>query len=289
MDDRKILLKYSKSELVDHVDAIEHPIIRCALKRLNIKSGIEISSVADVPSGTGLGSSSSFTVGLLHCLNALQNRYVSKEYLASTACDIEIGDLGEPIGKQDQYSAAYGGLNFIRFRMDGSVQVDPINISASRLAYLQERLLLFYTGKTRPAKSILDEQKRNIESNSKSQNNLAAMSALAQNLRRILYDGDLDQFGGMLDEGWRLKRGVATKVSSSEFDAIYDTAVGSGRALGGKMLGAGGGGFFLFYCPLENQGELRRKLEGLQEVPFKFERSGSSLVFFDDNVRSGNI
>lgn len=277
-DHEKISLKYSKNELVDNVDDVEHRILREALKQFKIK-GVEISSVADVPAGTGLGSSSAFTVGALNALSAYAGESLSKEELAENACDIEINRLGSPIGKQDQYAAAFGGLNFIRFLPCGKTLVEPIKVSDETLRKLERRLLMFYTGRTHNADAILCEQKKNT-SRKDGEESLKRMCVLAQELKESLELGEVDRFGRALHENWRLKRTLAASIADADLDAIYETALRHG-ALGGKLLGAGGGGFFLFYCEEERQDELRNSL-GLRDFPFRFETAGTTVVFRDD-------
>ena len=281
---KQIQVKYSTTELVDMPEKIKHPIIREALTLMNIDKGIEIASFADISAGTGLGSSSSFTVGLIHCLKAYLNSHVSKEYLADTACDIEINRLKEPIGKQDQYAAAYGGLNFITFLKNGTVCVEPITISVERKRELEENLLMFFTGSYRSASKILQEQKENINSSDDKINTLIKMTDLARQLKEILYDGDLDEFGRVLHEGWELKRSLASGISNPEIEEMYQLAISQGGATGGKLLGAGGSGYLLFYCPKEKQAQLRKTMQGLEELPFQFDDHGSNIIFFDKNI-----
>lgn len=280
----QIQVKYSKTELADYAAEIKHPIIRKVLEVLGINTGIEIASFADISAGTGLGSSSSFTVGVLHCLNSYLNNYVSKEYLAQNACRIEIDELKEPIGKQDQYAAAFGGLNFIQFKRDGSVQVEPIMISKERIVLLQNNLLLFFTGSTRTANSILSEQKQNMSNHKAKLDNLIHMTELTRELKNVLYSGDLDNFGRILSEGWQLKQTLASKISNDRINFLYEKGIKQGKALGGKLLGAGGAGYLLFYCPLEYQSALRNAMQELTELHFTFDFHGSNIIFYDNNV-----
>ena len=277
-DPRKISLKYSQNELVDSVDEIKHRILRETLKQFGI-AGVEITSVADVPSGTGLGSSSAFTVGLINALCAYTGQQTSKGEIARNACDVEINRLGAPIGKQDQYAAAFGGLNFIRFLPDETVLVEPLKIADETLQTLERRVLMFYTGKTHSAESILVEQDRNTREAEQTKN-LVRMSELALELKNALESGELNRFGETLHENWLLKKGLATGIADSQIDALYEIALRHG-AKGGKLLGAGGGGFFLLYCEEDRQDELKSRL-GLKEFPFHFENAGTSLVFRDD-------
>lgn len=277
-DSSKIVLKYSKTEIVDNVKQIQHPIFKCALTEYNI-NGVEITSTADIPSGTGLGSSSSFTVGLLHTLNCYKGKYVSKGFLASDASRIEIEELLSPIGKQDQYAAAFGGLNLIRFYTDDSVTVEPIMIEHNAYRKLQENLIMFYTGDVRTANSILTEQNRNMNETDKIEC-LKKMCKIAEDMKYQLNNGCIDSFGEKLHENWLLKKQLANGISNEQIDKYYYIAINNG-AEGGKLLGAGGGGFLLFYCQKEKQQKLREVI-GLNELKFSFEKDGSSIVFIGD-------
>lgn len=277
-DEKKTALKYSKNEIVDNVKDIEHSIFRTVLLDKKI-SGVEISSTADVPSGTGLGSSSSFTVGLLHTLYCYIGKYVSKEELAEEACNVEICKLGNPIGKQDQYAASYGGLNFISFRKDESVSVNPIITKTDTLNNLQDNLIMFYTGLKHDANQILREQKKNISKESMI-NNLLKMCELTKSMKRSLENNDLSDFGDILNESWIRKKELSGSITNNIIDDIYSAAIENG-AVGGKLLGAGGGGFFLFYCPKDKQKKLKEVLK-LKQLDFKFEHDGSSVIYIGD-------
>lgn len=277
-DAKKTALKYSENEIVKNIKDIDHSIFRCVLNEKNI-NGVEISSTADIPSGTGLGSSSSFTVGLLHTLSCYQGKYVSKARLAEEACEIEIEKLGAPIGKQDQYAAAFGGLNFISFHKDDTVSVEPIITKGETLKNLQENLMMFYTGITHDANKILTEQKKNVSESKKIQN-LIRMCELTREMKYSLESNEIGNFGDILHESWMKKRELAGSISNSQIDELYDCAIKNG-AVGGKLLGAGGGGFLLFYCPKEKQGKLREKLN-LKQFDFKFEHDGSSVIYIGD-------
>ncbi|WP_312691996.1 GHMP family kinase ATP-binding protein [Caproiciproducens sp.] len=277
-DQRYTALKYSENEIVDDISKIKHKIFNCVLNQMKV-SGVEISSTADVPAGTGLGSSSTFTVGLLHTLSCYQGKYVSKAKLAEGACDVEINKLGSPIGKQDQYAAAFGGLNFIRFNPDGSVSVSPIVMKPETYRKLQDNLMMFYIGHSRSANSILSEQKKNMSQENKV-NNLLKMCSLAEQMKAALENNDLSSFGKIMNQSWELKRTLASGISNPEIDRTYETAMENG-ALGGKLLGAGGGGFLLFYCEPQNQEKLRIAV-GLKQMNFKFERDGTSVVYIGD-------
>lgn len=274
-----IRVAYSKTEEVESVDQIEHNIVRECLRMLEISGGIEITSIADIPSsGTGLGSSSAFTVGLLLALNAYQSRYVSPDQLAELSCKVEIEQCDERIGKQDQYAAAFGGLNFIRFEPDESVIVEPLLCDGETLRRLQSSIVTFYTGKTRSASKILVEQSELAESNKATQRLLQRMTKLAYELRAELNMGNTDSLGAVLDEGWRLKREVHQEISNSTVDDLYDAARRAG-ALGGKLLGAGGGGFLLFFAPEEKHAAIEKAL-GLRRVDVGLERSGSRVLLY---------
>ena len=277
-NENQTLLKYSENELVDSPDQIRHRIFRQVLTDMGIH-GVEISSTADIPGGTGLGSSSTFTVGLLNSLNCYKGKFVSKDKLAKLACEVEIEKLGNPIGKQDQYGAALGGLNFIKFNQDGSVSHEPILMEGKTYKELQKNLLMFYTGTTRSANTILAEQTRNITSEDKARN-LLKMCELAKDMKIALENNDVSSFGKILDEGWQLKKELASGIANPAIDEAYEIAMKNG-ALGGKLLGAGGGGFLLFYCEEEKQDQLKKAI-GLRELDFSFERDGTSIVYIGD-------
>jgi len=272
------VLKYSKTEVVRDIRDIEHRIFHSVLTMYDL-NGVELTSMADIPAGTGLGSSSSFTVGLLHTVNAYMGKLVSKPKLAEMACEIEISQLGSPIGKQDQYAAAMGGLNFIRFNTNDSVTVEPLLINKRITDELQDNLLMFYTGEVRNANEILTEQTVNSTKSDKI-DNIKQMCRLAEIMKEELENENLTAFGDILNESWQLKKTLATGISSSYLDDIYDTAIKNG-AKGGKLLGAGGAGFFLFYCEKEKQDNLRNALK-LKELPFGFENDGTSIIFVGD-------
>lgn len=279
-EEGKIRVKYSKTETVDAIAQLQHPILKTVLQEFGIKGGIEVSSIADVPAGTGMGSSSSFTVGLLHNIHAHTGKYASKEALAAGACRVEIDLLNEPIGKQDQYAAAYGGLNVIEFHPDGHVKVEPLYLSKEVKGRLQENLMMFYTGDQRSASKILAEQKKNTSQEDKF-SALQQMVGLVYELRDALYKENLDQFGRLMHENWLLKRSLAKGVTNPTIDNAYKTAMNNG-ALGGKLLGAGGGGFLLFYCPKPEQEKLKAALKPLRHFSFTFEDEGSKLIHFSD-------
>jgi D-glycero-alpha-D-manno-heptose-7-phosphate kinase len=278
--DDSIRISYSKTEEVQGIDQIEHKLVRECLRKLSIRGGIEITSVADIPSrGTGLGSSSSFTVGLLHSLHAYRQRYVSCEHLATESCEIEIDICGERIGKQDQYAAAYGGLKFFLFNADDSVTVEPIVCGREIIKRLEQSLIVFYTGLTRSASSILDQQSQSLEEDAGKQQVMKRMVELAWMLRKELQSDNLDAFGEILHENWMLKKQLHNGISSECIDRWYDSAREAG-AMGGKLLGAGSGGFLVFYAPPERHQAIARMLAGLRHVQFGFEPRGSRIILF---------
>jgi D-glycero-alpha-D-manno-heptose-7-phosphate kinase len=274
--DGKIRIGYSRTEMVDEVGEIEHELVREAMRRVGIERGVEISTMADIPSeGSGLGSSSSVTVGLLHALYAYKGILVTPDQLARQACEIEIDTLGKPIGKQDQYIAAFGGLRLIQFHPDNSVSVEAVPLSDEKRRRFGESLLLFYTGITRRADHILSEQKDNIESKAAILDQLKAQTA---DICEALTSDNMNRVGRILDAGWRHKRQLAGKISNTEIDALYDRALDAG-AMGGKIAGAGGGGFLLLFCPPDRQTTVREALRGLKELPFSLERDGTKVIF----------
>lgn len=275
--DHTIRVSYSKTEIVEKVDEIRHPIVREALKLVGVTQGVEVTSAADVPAGTGMGSSSSFTVGLLNALYAYIGKHTDAETLASQACQIEIDILKEPIGKQDQYIAAYGGLQYIRFNADETVFVDPVICSKDIKCRLGDRLMMFYTGLIRSAGEILSKQKNETD---KKIEHLTKMRDLAGRMREILIrdDNNLDKFGELLHEGWVLKRSLVSDISNDIINSYYERALKAG-AIGGKLLGAGGGGFILLYCPEDRQANVRKELSELKELPIKLEPQGSKIIY----------
>lgn len=277
--DQRLRVSYSKTEEVASVARLQHPLVRESLRKLGIEGGVEITSIADIPSrGTGLGSSSAFTVGLLHALHAWQGRYRSAEQLAQECCEIEIERCGEPIGKQDQYAAAYGGLNFIEFFPGERVSVQPILCQQETRLRLQENLVMFYTGITRAAATVLREKQRRIAAEAGKQAMLTRMVALARTLKVELQNNNLAAFGEIIHENWMLKKQLAREVSTSRIEHWYAAARRAG-AVGGKILGAGSGGFLLFYAPPERHPAIARALPGLRRVPVRFEPQGSRIIF----------
>jgi D-glycero-alpha-D-manno-heptose-7-phosphate kinase len=278
-EEDKIRAKYSQTETVQNIEDLKHEIIREALKLANIRGGVEVSSIADIPAGTGMGSSSAFTVGLLHNLNAIKRHYASKEMLAEEACRMEIDVLKEPIGKQDQYAAAFGGLNIFRFNANETVTVEPLYLKQDVYNQLQDNLLLFFIGNERKASEILVEQKNNI-ANADKFAVLKDMVALVDVLKDVLYKGSLDEFGQLLHQNWLLKQRLASKISNNYIEDLYQLGIKNGAA-GGKLLGAGGGGFMLFYCPKEMQQNLIKAMP-VRHFDFKFDNEGTKLIYFGD-------
>ena len=279
--DTKIRASYSVTEIVDSVDELKHELIRECLRKLALDGGIEITSISDIPSqGTGLGSSSSYTVGLLKALYAHRNQHVGAERLAREACEIEIECCEKPIGKQDQYIAAYGGLQYVQFNPDGSVFVDPIVCSASTRQALESDLMLLYTGTTRSAAPILAEQKQNL-TNGRCRRTLRRLVQLAAELRSALTANDLDAFGEILHESWVVKKTMANGVSNGRIDDWYERARAHG-AVGGKIAGAGGGGFLLLYAPREAHAKIHRALPELRPIAFGLEPQGSKIIYVEE-------
>ena len=270
-------LKYSTVEVVDDIDFIKHPIFREVLQMYGCE-GLEINSTSNIPSGTGLGSSSTFSVGLIGAIRSLKQLEISKKILAEEACDVEINKLGEPIGKQDQYAAAFGDLNFIRFNKDDTVDIEPIDLSLDEKRKMSDNLMMFYLGGTRSASKILKEYKNNTMSNVGIKKKLSEM---AIRLKDNLNNGDIESLGRMLDEGWKVKKSLASGVSNPTIDEVYDRAISNG-ALGGKLLGAGGNGFMLFYVEKENQQAVREALSDYREFPFEFDNTGFKVVYNDE-------
>jgi D-glycero-alpha-D-manno-heptose-7-phosphate kinase len=281
--DNRIRASYSITEIVDRVDELKHELIREALTLVGLDGGIEITSISDIPSqGTGLGSSSTYTVGLLNALYAHMGRFAGADRLAREACEIEIERCGKPIGKQDQYIAAYGGLQYIQFNPGEQVFVDPIICAPETYLRLQERLMLLYTGRTRPAEAVLLEQKANTESDAEKRRALRTMTGLAQDLRMALSGNDLNGFGEVLHQGWLEKKRLASGISNGQIDAWYDRARSHG-AVGGKVLGAGGGGFLLVYALPERHAEIAAALPELRPISFRFEPQGSKIIYVEES------
>lgn len=274
--DDDIYINYSIKEIVQSVDAVRHDLVREAMRITGVDRGVEITTLADVPStGTGLGSSAAVTVGLLHALHTYCGRLVDARTLAEQACRIELEILDRPIGKQDQYIAAFGGLRAIDFRPDEAVDVERAQASPATTRRLQDRLLVFFTGRTRSAAAILDHQQQRIQ---QSRTDLDRLKACAHEARDLLIRGRLGEFGRLLDTAWRHKKTLAEGVSDAAIDEMYSRARAAG-ALGGKIAGAGGGGFLVFYVSPSRQDDVRRALAPLRELPVAFDPGGARVVF----------
>jgi D-glycero-alpha-D-manno-heptose-7-phosphate kinase len=274
--DDKIRVGYTRTELVDTIDELQHELVRECLRKTGIRRGVEISTMADIPSeGSGLGSSSSVTVGLLNAMYNYLGTPVDHERLAREACEIELDILGKPIGVQDQYIAAYGGQRFLQFGRNGQVIVEQMGLGAEQYRRLNRSLLLFYTNVARKAENVLTEQLQKMETNL---DLLREMKRLALVAREALRAEAFDDFGVLLDQSWQIKKQLASRVSNHAIDELYTKARKAG-ALGGKITGAGGGGFFLIYAPMQKQDEVRQALSALPELPFGLERDGTKVIF----------
>ncbi len=279
--DSGVRMAYSITEEVDGVDLIRHPLAREIMQFLHLRGGIEITTVADIPSkGTGLGSSSSFAVGLLNVLHAFQERFASPRTLAEQASHIEIDRLKEPIGKQDQYAAAFGGFSLYEFNHDDSVTVSPVIMARDKKAQLARRIVMFYTGITRSASEVLSHQARAISTDHDKIRNMKRMVELTYILRNAMQDGQIDDLGALLHENWELKKTMAQGISNPDIDAAYAAARSAG-AMGGKILGAGAGGFFIFYAPEERHDAIEQALYPMRRIPFEFADAGSRIIFAD--------
>lgn len=277
--DGNIRVSYTRTEEVSSPADVQHPLVREALDVVGIRGGIEIASMADIPShGSGLGSSSTYTVGLLNALYAYLGRYASNEELARRACEIEIDRCKEPIGKQDQYAAAFGGMNLIRFHPDETVSVDPVICKPLLLAELEASTLVLFTGRTRSASAVLVQQSAALRELDR-RVLMRRMVELAFEFKRELESGRLDNIGSLLDENWRLKAQMTAGISDPQIDDWYATGIAQG-ARGGKLLGAGNGGFMMFYAPPQHHARITAALPGLQPVKFRFDRNGAQIVFF---------
>ena len=275
-----IRVNYSKTEITDDVNKIEHNLVREALKLTGVTKGIDITYMSDMlpaHEGTGLGGSSCLAVGILNALHAFKGERVSTSQLAKEAAQIEIDILKHPMGKQDHYPAAFGNLNFIKFNPDESVSVEPVICKPEIKKELDDNLLLFYTGSGSSSSAVLPEQKKNIDINC---DFLDRMVQLAEQLKGSLCNNEIKDFGNILHQGWELKQKLASNISNQEINNYYQKAIDAG-AEGGKILGSGGGGFLLFYCPKEKQDEVRQALSDLKETPFRFEAEGSKIVYVD--------
>lgn len=281
--DDNIRLSYSTTENVSSIHEIAHPIVRNTLNFLDIKSGIEITSISDISSkGSGLGSSSSYTVGLLHALFALQGKSISKEELGRLSSYIEIELCGDRIGKQDQYAAAFGGLNIIEFNEDDSVMVTPIDCDKETISKMEESIIVFFTGRTRSASDLLSNQSDNMKKSSKIEL-MSEMVSLVYEMKQLLENDQVDLLGELLHVNWRLKCQMAKGISDSEIDEWYNKGLNAG-ATGGKLLGAGNGGFIMFFAPKDRHQEITKAMAGLKKVLFTFDKVGSKVVFSDSNL-----
>jgi len=276
--EHRFAVRYSRIETCNTVDEIEHPSVRATYRYLNIARGLELNHDGDLPARSGLGSSSTFTVGLLNALHALQGRMPTKKQLARDALHVEQELIGETVGSQDQVAAAYGGFNHITFMQSGDFSVRPVTILPERVAELNGRLMLFYTGIRRVASEVAASFVPRIDEKNRQ---LRLMQTLVDEGIEVLSSGqEIDRFGKLLHEAWTAKRSLSAAISSSTIDQIYDAARGAG-AIGGKLIGAGGGGFLLLFVPPERQIAVRERLADLVHVPFPFEASGSQVIFSD--------
>ena len=287
--DDKIRIRYTQSELVDHVDQVEHTLAREGLRHFGISRGVEIVSVADIPAGTGLGSSSCYLIGLLNGLHALMQNQATPWQLAEEACHIELDVLQKPIGKQDQYMAAFGGLTTLEIGTDGVVRAMPLCLEVDLVETLENNLLLFFTGETRNAAAILTQQDQSTKRRDKGVvSSLREIKDIGLEIRNAIADGNLHRFGELLDAHWQSKKRLSNGISNPQIDAWYELARKHG-AIGGKISGAGGGGFLMLYCE-ERKAELREAMRGagLRELHFRLDFEGSKVVF-DIVTRDGRL
>lgn len=285
--DYNYLIKYSVIEKVKHIKDIDHPSVRESLSYLRVKRGVELAYSSDVPAMSGLGSSSAFTVGLLNAFYALQGKAVTKRQLALDAIRVEQEKIKEHVGSQDQVAAAYGGFNKITFGGRDTFSVEPLRIPSERLQLLESHLMLFFTGTSRTASHIAKEQIQKIE---QKQSNLADIAALTEEAERLLLKekASLDALGPLLHESWQIKRSITDKITTPIVDEIYATAMRAG-AMGGKILGAGGGGFMLFFVEPDRQPDVRAVLSKFLYVPFSFEYQGSQLIYYAPTHRPESV
>ena len=274
--DDKLRIGYTQTEMVDSVDEVQHELIREALRKTGIVRGVEITTMGDIPSaGSGLGSSSTVTVGALHAMYAYLGESVTAECLGRQACEIEIDTLHKPMGVQDQYIAAFGGLRFMEFTTSSDIHCERVLVDETQIRRLNESLMLFYTGVARKSETILAEQESNIQHRLTV---LRRLKALAHTARAELLAGNVDAVGSLLHEAWEAKKQLASGVTNGRINAMYEAARAAG-ALGGKISGAGGGGFLLVYAPLERREAVRKALCDLRELPYKLEADGSKTIF----------
>ena len=275
----KYRINWSQVEFKNRIEEIDHPIVREALKIFNIDFPIEVTTFADVPAGTGLGSSSSFAVGLVHALSALKGEMITKSELASLAGNIEVDILGRTMGKQDHYAAAYGNINVIKFHTDSSVSIEPVFHSPETAEKLADNLMIFYTEQKRDASEVLKKQ---ATQTAEKIDSLREMKNLVEPLRNtISSENNLGEFGRILHRNWQLKRSITSEISTKSIDQIYEKAREAG-AIGGKILGAGGGSFLLFYVEKNNQDKVRDALSDLFIMPIKIDKAGSRITYYDN-------
>ncbi len=285
--DHKYRIRYTKREEVKTIDEIEHPKVREGLKLLNVLRGIEMTHTSDIPAMSGMGSSSAFTVGFLHALHALEGRIVAKRALLLDAIHLEQDLVQENVGSQDQTAAAFGGFNRIEFRGHHDISIHPITVPLARLEALEDRLMLFFTGFSREASKIVAEQITNIP---KKHHELEVMRDMVDKAALILHNKQvsLDDFGRLLHETWLMKKSLSSQITNPTIDEIYNAGMASG-ALGGKLLGAGGGGVMLFYVPQESQERVKNALHDLVHIPFRFEHLGSQVVYHNPTTDFSTI
>jgi D-glycero-alpha-D-manno-heptose-7-phosphate kinase len=274
--DSKLRIGYTQTEMVDRVDEINHELIREALRLTGIERGVEITTMGDIPSeGSGLGSSSTVVVGALNAMYSYHGELVAAERLAREACTIEIETLKKPIGIQDQYIAAYGGLRFFEFLPSGEVTAEKVKLSPEALRVLNSNFMLFFTGVSRSSSSILKEQTYNMKDRLAELREIKQMACQA---RCDIERGNFDTLGSLIHQSWEIKKRLAGTISNEQINGMYETARRAG-AIGGKLTGAGGGGFLLLYVPYESQNKVRTALRGLQELPFRLEADGTKVIF----------
>lgn len=278
--DDLVRVKYSKSETTESIHDVNHELARECCKMMGIEKAIEIVSMADIPAGTGLGSSSSYTVGLLNALHNMTRNYATLKELAEQACRVEIDIIGKPIGKQDQYIAAFGGLTVLEIDRSGEVEVRPAAVNAEIIENLENNILLFYEGTSRDTNEILLEQSEQIEKREDhTENSMRLIKEIGENILKAIEGGNLREFGELLHEHWQAKKKISRKMTTSSIDALYEMARENG-CLGGKIMGAGGGGFFMFYCENNNKCRLRKIMseKGLRELKYHFDFDGSKVL-----------
>jgi D-glycero-alpha-D-manno-heptose-7-phosphate kinase len=281
--EHKYRINWSKVEFKDSIDEIEHPIVREALRLFGIDFPIEITTFTDIPGQTGLGSSSAFAVGLVHALHALKGEMVTKNSIATTAAHIEVDILGRSMGKQDHYASAYGNLNTFTFNKDGTVEVEPVLYRQEIKDAIEDNLHLFYLKSKRDASKVLEVQEQNTL---KIFNNLTELKALVNPLSEIFSSGlDINKFGTLLHQGWMIKKSLTDLISSSKIDSYYQKAIDSG-AIGGKLLGAGGGGFLLLYIEKKNQKSVIKALSSLYHLNVRFDQGGTRITYYDQSIIS---